>query len=173
MRHILAILLLAFSLTVTARAEDAGQAYSYIANLGQMSFSQGGAVSIPGYVLGSMRSGQVSPLMQFVLVNSMMNKCIKDTYNFYPRRRDPFQLANAKFAYGVCKIQKCYQQGMLLLLLPKLSGRSQYGGADGQSSGQQTGALLAQAFAGGAKCGGSSNDSGISAALLQAFGSGR
>jgi len=165
----IALLFSALSVSTAARAETSS-AYSWIAGLGNISFTQGGAAQMPGYVVGSMRDGNISPIMQFVLVNSMMNQCIKDTYNYYPRRRDPFALATAKFNYGLCRINKCFQQGMLVMLLPQLSGKSQYGGADAKDSGQQMGALLAQSFSQGDGCSsGNSSDKGISSALIQAF----
>lgn len=169
MKLFLSFALLLFVHSTPARAE-VSQAYNWIGGLGNISFTQGGAAQIPGYVVGSMRDGNISPIMQFVMVNSMMNQCIKDTYNYYPRRRDPFQLASAKFSYGLCRINKCFQQGMLIMILPQLSGKSQYGGADGQDSGQQMGMLLAQGFSQGDGCSsGNSNDKGISQALMQAF----
>ncbi len=163
------VILALFLLPRTARAET-GEAYNWIGQLGQIAFTQGGAASLPGYVISSMRGGSISPIMQFVLVNSLMNKCIKDTYSFYPRRRDPYQLASAKFQYGMCRINKCFQQAMLLLVLPQLSGRTQYGGQPAQQSGGQIGAALAQSFQQQNGCGNNGNDKGISAQLLQAFG---
>lgn len=154
-------------LASTPALGETAQAYQWIAQLGKLSFNKGGAANIPGFVVGAMRSGDISPVMQFVMVNSLMNKCIKDTYAGYPRRRDPFKLASAKFSNGLCRINKCFQQGMLILLLPQLSGKQRYGGEAGKQSGGEMGKLLAQSFQKNGACPG--GDQAMSQALLQAF----
>lgn len=164
------LILVGFVLLPCAEVKaETGNAYNWISQLGRITFSQGGAAFLPGGVVSAVSQGSISPIMQFVLVNSMMNQCIKNTFPQYPRRRDPFPLAAAKFANGLCLIKKCFQQGMLLMILPQLSGASRYGGQSGQQGGQQMGAVLAQAFTKKDDACGGGSDPGIAQALLSAF----
>ena len=111
------------------RPDDNGNPLGWINSLGKIGFTQGGAALVPGGVLRSLEGGQVSSISQYVLVNSLMNKCTKQAISEYPRRRDPYPMARAKFDHGVCRIQMCFQQGVLMTMLPQLSAIQKNGGA--------------------------------------------
>ena len=141
-----------------ARAErpTTSNPLQYIAQLGPIGFAQGGGAFLPQAVLQSMVQGTVSPIQQYVLVNSMFNQCIKDVKKYTPNERDPFTVAKSKYTYGICRLQKCMQQGMLVLALPLLAqddGMSGYGQA------------LAAAYQDSEGCGG--EGPAIDPALLQ------
>lgn len=132
-----------------ARAErpSASNPLQYIGQLGQMGFAQGGGVFLPTAVLQSMGDGNISPIMQYVLVNTMFNQCIKDIKKYTPKERDPFTVAKSKYTYGICRLNRCIQQGMLVLALPLLA-------EDEDAGGSAFAQALAQGFEGAESCGG-------------------
>ena len=171
MSHLRGYIWSLFFLSIFAHRAAAESAYNYIASQSPISFSQGGAALIPSGVLQPIANGQISPIMQFVLVNSMMTKCIKNAAKDVPARREAFVSANAKFTNGYCKIRKCFEQGMLMGMLSQLSSNPNYGGSSDESErngSQMMGLVLAQSFQKENGCGGAS-DSGINPALLQAI----
>lgn len=151
----------------SARASDTAEAYQWITGMGSVQFSQPGGVFLPTSVLRSMRDGQISPIMQFVLMNHTMNQCIsrvlKDPYA--PLIRDPYLVAKQKFDYGICYIKKCWQSNMLISLLPMLSS-----GYDQEYGQQQMGVLLAQAFQKDESCDGTSGNNSIDANIMTLYG---
>ena len=127
----------------------------YIGSLGQLTFSQGGGAFLPGSVLQSMRSGQISPIMQFVLLTNMMNQSVKKSLSLVPDIRHPYVVAKAKFDYGICVIKKAFEEGMVIAMLPKLSNNRDYGGYNDpaeQQANQQQALAMAQAFQKDASC---------------------
>ena len=139
-------------------------AVSWIANLGSIGFNATGAAFLPPQVLGSIRSGQVSPVMLFVTVNHLANSCIRNVLKkpYVPLERDPYLVAKKKWDGGYCMLTKCFNQGLLVQALPLLS---QGGGS------ASAGPLMAQAFAQDPACNGGQG-SGIDPTLLGMFGGG-
>lgn len=143
-----------------ARAErpSTSNALSFIVQMGQMGFTQGGGVFLPTAVLQSMSDGDVKPMMQYVLVNSMFSQCLEEVKKYTPSQRDPFKVAQSKYQYGICRLQRCQQQGMLILALPLISGVASAGGGsdqDGSSAANAQYAMsLAQGFQNASSCGG-------------------
>jgi hypothetical protein len=153
----------------TARPADSGL-LNYLQGLGPINFSQGGGAFLPLQVLTAMKEGDVSPLMQFVLVNHLMNSAVKEAQKLVPGRRDPFTVASAKFQLGLCKIQKAFQQGMLMALLPALSDKDEYGGSSDpgvRAGSSQQGLMLSQAFQKNENCAG--DDNGFDPMMLAMF----
>ncbi len=145
-------------------------ANDWIARLGNITFSTAGGVFLPSSVLQGLSQGKVSPIMQFVVANHTMNACIENVAKYAPDRKDPFVVATAKFNSGVCRIKKCFQTQMLLLLLPALSDVPKYGGStNGQSkSGNSAlGVALAQGFQKDELC--DKSGQGIDPALIGLF----
>lgn len=176
-KFIFSLGVLSLFISLEARAERPGETnpYNYIVNQGQVAFSKGGGAFLPLSVLSGLKSGQISPVMQFVLVNQVMNQCIKKVLQEVPYRRDPFVIANKKFTRGFCKIRKCFDEGMLLQILPQMSSNASYGGsADAQdrSGAQMMGFVLAQAFKKEDGCE-QGSDNGLDPSLIAAFGNGQ
>lgn len=140
--------------------------FPWLIRLGPIAFNKGGGAFLPASVLSGLRQGQVSPVLQFVMVNNLMAKCVKDTLNYTPDIRDPYVVAKAKFDYGLCRIKKCFQQGMLIMILPQLSSHS--GDGQDQSGASQQGLILAQAFKKDPACDGQGGD-GLDPMLLAAL----
>lgn len=144
-----------------ARAEN--DMYQWLMHLGPINFSQGGGAFLPTGILSAMRNGQMSPIMQFVTMNHTMNKCIESVLKkpYPPLERDPYLVAKKKFDYAICRIKKCWQNAMLISMLPLMSG----GGGDAAM-----GPLLAQAFQKDKACDGSGGG-GIDPNILILLGS--
>lgn len=156
---------------VAERPTDSN-AYSYLVNAGQVAFSKGGGAFLPMSVLQSLQGGSLSPVMQFVVVNQVMNQCIQKVLKEVPFRREPYIVANKKFARGYCKIRKCFNEGILLQILPQMSSNPSYGGsedAQDRAGAQAMGLALAQAFNKEASCE-SGADNGMDPSLIAAFG---
>ncbi len=161
---IIAYLGVAHATPAQAERPSAGNPFQYIAGLGPIVFNRGGGAFLPLSVLQSLAQNSVSPIQQFVLVNNLMTKCTKDVIEKNtPNIRDPYVVAKAKFEYGLCRIKKCFQQGMLILVLPELQSSSS-NNQDG-SGGSSTGAILAQAFQKDGGCDGKGGD-GLDPAVL-------
>lgn len=141
MKKNIATLLIISSLTISfhAKCEEA-DFYIWLMRMSNITFSTGGGAFLPIGVLRAMQYGNISPIMQFVMMNHTMNECIKAILKapFLPLQRDPYLVAKKKFDYGVCRIKKCWQNGMLIQMLPLM--KSDFGGSS------QMGMLLAQAF---------------------------
>lgn len=106
-----------------AHAESVAQ---WLVGLGPITFNTAGGAFLPLPVLQSLQQNSVSPVLQFVTATNLMNRCTADVIqNSTPDIRDPFVVATAKFTYGLCRIKKCYEQGMLILLLPQMQQDSQ------------------------------------------------
>lgn len=156
---------------------ETAEAQGWISQLGQVGFQPSGAAMLPPAVISSMREGDISPIMQFVLASHMMNSCVKDVTKpgAYPKRRDPYVVAKAKFDYGICRIKKCFQQAMLMLILPQMSSNERNGGSSDpgtQDSSQNLGMVMAQAFQKDKGCtggSGSGSSSGISSGITGAM----
>lgn len=165
------------ALSALSRAErpTASTAQNFILQGQSPGFSPSGAAYLPSTVLQAMKAGQLSPVMQFALVNQMMNKCIADVVQKYPARRDSYVTAKQKFDDGQCRIEKCYQQGVLLMMLPQLSTVSGAGGAADAQLRQAAAASalqFANAFKRSKACGASGGaDGGIDPAYFTLFGS--
>lgn len=172
-KYIFAIGILSLFISTSARAERPGDTnpYSYIVNQGQIAFSQGGGAFLPISVLQGLQQGSLSPVMQFVLVNQVMNQCITKVLQQVPYRRDGFVIANKKFTQGFCKIRKCFDEAMLLEILPQMSQNANFGGspdAQNRASAQQMGLVLAQSFQKDTGCTAGA-DNGLDPSLLAAF----
>jgi hypothetical protein len=151
--------LLVLSFFITAASLHAEDPYSYIIGAGSPQFSAGGAVVVPPPVLGAMKNGQISPIMQFVLMNNTVSSCVKKVQKEFPYRRDSFQTASAKFNAGYCKIRKCFDQAMMMAMLPELSKQPQAGGSgdpQDQQQSQMMGLVMSQAFSKEGSCKGGS-----------------
>ncbi len=137
-----------FSLPFKAECGDA-DFYSWLMNMGKITFRSGGGAFLPSGVLQTMRYGNISPIMQFVMMNHTMNECIEAILKppFLPLERDPYLVAKKKFDYGVCRIKKCWQNGMLIQMLPLLKG--------GLGGSNDIAMVLAQAFQQDESCDGS------------------
>lgn len=126
MRYLFFIMsLLIFAAKLRAEANPT----SYIANLGQVPVNNTGAAFIPPPVMGAMTDGKISPIMQFVLINHVLDSCIKATLQNPPGRRTPYVAAKKQYDEGICKIQKCFQQGMVLGLIGQTSDKPKNGGS--------------------------------------------
>lgn len=160
-RTTLFLALAAFS-SITALAErpTTTSPYSYIAQLGRVGFGRGGAAYLPTAVIKQQISPGISPVMQFILVNHLMNQCVESARSMAPGKLESYGSAKSKFTYGVCRLQHCFEQGLLLTALAR--------GGDSQDKAgqQQKAAILASAFQSQGGCDGSS--SGIDSALVQA-----
>lgn len=149
-----------------AKAEarpSASNFMQYIGALGPIAFGQSGGAFLPVSVLGAMKNGQVSAIMQFVLMTHMMNGCVVDAVKRgKPGQREPYVVANAKFTYGICRIKKCFQQGMLIATISGLSSNPAAGGGDAgeQQANQAQGMALAQAFKKDPSCDGQDKQNG-------------
>lgn len=149
-----------------AKAEarpTAGNPLQYIGALGALTFGQSGGAFLPTSVLGAMKDGKVSGIMQFVLMSHMMNGCVVDAVKRgKPGQREPYVVANAKFTYGICRIKKCFQQGMLMALISGMSSNEAAGGGDAsdQSANREQGLIMAQAFQKDPSCDGKDNQNG-------------
>lgn len=164
---LLAALTLAFLYAKPAQAEsNAADVYGWIMNMGRITFNSGGGAFLPTGVLNAMRYGQISPIMQFVTMNHLLNQCIANSLRpqIVPRLRDPYLVAQKKFQYGLCMVKKCWQNGMLVSLLPTLSR----GGAEDNS---QLASLLAASFQKDPACDGSGGG-GLDPNLLVLLGLG-
>lgn len=129
-RYLGGALAVAFLLAAPAKAErpTTNDIYSYLAQAGQITFNKAGGAFLPIAVLRGMKNGQISPILQFVLVNNLMTQCIKSVLEAPPGIREPYVVAKAKFDYGLCRLTQCFKQGMLIMVLPALSGKSGTGG---------------------------------------------
>ncbi len=128
----------------------------YIMQLGSPAFTQGGGMFLPEELLNSLRGGDTSMIMQYVLINNLMNKCAADVKRYTPKQSDPFTVAQSKFKYAQCRLQSCQAQGMLVLALPLLSDVASAGGSAEEASGNRAYAqALAQGLSGQQSCGGS------------------
>ena len=158
----------------TAEAEtrpEATNPLSWIAQLGPIAFSQSGGAFLPLNVLQAMQQGNVSPIMQFVMGNSLMTQCVREVEKKYPDRRDPYVVAAQKFQAGICRLQKCFQTVTLISLLPALQGAPATGDTSGgQTSGgsNEMAMTLMNSFKQQEGCDGS-GDSGIDPAILMLF----
>ena len=150
----LKMVLLIAALMVMLSAGPAQAEQMQIGDLAGTVFSQGGGAFLPPQVLLGLRNGQVSPIMQFVTMNQMLNQCVAETLSprIAPNLRDPYLVAKKKFECGLCRIKKCWQNGMLIQMLPLLAEES--GDAE-QAGNEQLAALLATAFQKDAACDGS------------------
>ena len=169
---LLGVVAAAFLGATDARAERPGDTnpYAYIARMGNITFNQAGAAFLPLSVLRGMRDGQISPILQFVVANNLMTQCTKEVLKRPPDIRDPYKVAAAKFNYGMCRIKKCFQQGMLMMILPQLSRNTSRGGGATSAERQgslQMGQIFAQAFQRDEKCDG--QGTGIDPFLLAVF----
>lgn len=118
--------LLSLFVSGPARAQTVND---WIASLGSIGFTQGGAAQIPTGVLQSLQNGSVSPVMQYVLLNSTLNQAIQQSLSQTPDARLPYTAALEKYNWGICNIQKSFQTNMLLVMLPKSSQVTQNGGS--------------------------------------------
>ena len=136
---------------------------SFISQLGPVLFSQGGGALLPLSVLSGVRNGRIPPMMQFVLMNHMMNSCVKDVIKHHPQRRDPYVRAKAVFDEGLCRIKKCYQQAMVMGLLSGASDNPGNGGSANparRQANQQQALLMLTAFQKDEGCSGGNEDGG-------------
>ncbi len=154
-----------------ARAEpgNTGDVYSWIMNMGQVTFNAGGGAFLPTGVLNSMRYGQISPMMQFVTANHIMNAAIANTLTpkMIPLQRDPFLVAQKKFTYGLCMIKKGWQNAVSFLTLSAIQKNSSFGGGQ-----QQIAQVLIQSFQKDPACDGTSGG-GLDPNLLKLAGVGQ
>lgn len=107
--------------------------------------------------------------MEFVLVDHVFNQCVINTYKTIPARRDPFVVAAQKFAYGVCEIKKCFQNAMVMVLLPQMSCNPNVGGSQDpqqRQGAQQSALLLLQVFQKDPACDGSNGGNAIDPNLI-------
>jgi hypothetical protein len=154
-----------------AKAESrptASNPLGYIGSLGAMTFGQSGGAFLPMSVIGAMKDGKISPVMQFVAMNHMMDGCIVDTVKRgKPGQREPYVVANAKFVYGICKIKKCFNQAMLVSLLSAQSENESAGADEGNEA---FGLAFAQATQKDPSCDGQDDENGgMDPMLLMAF----
>lgn len=156
-----------------AERPSATNPYSYIAGAGDMAFSTSGAAYLPSSVYKAQRDEKLSPMLQFVLANQMMTKCVEDVQKQHPGRRDPYVVAKQRYDYGTCRIKKCFQQGFLTMLLPDLTAKPSVAseGEDSKKSGAQMAQVLATAFKKDGACDGSSGG-GIDPMLLMMIAGG-
>ncbi len=157
-----------------ARAESrpsTNNVYGYINSFATPLFNRAGGVFLPLQVISALRQGNVSLISLFVLANNIMNKAVEQVLSQTPDIRDPYVVAKARFEWGICFLQKQFQQGTLILLLPQLSSNSRFGGSGDEQdrqAAQQQGAMLAQAFGKSGGCDGSGNN-GLDPQLVAAF----
>ncbi len=154
----------------TAQAEQrpyAPSASGWISDLGSATFSDAGGMFLPLSVIDGMKSGSLSPIIQFALINHTIDQCTKQAISKTPDVRAPFVVAQATFVWGVCLMQSCLKNILLMQLIPLLSQK--YGTQSDQQSAQQQGAVLAQSFQQAPGCNGA-GDSGIDPMLAAAFG---
>lgn len=139
MKKNITTLLIIASLTISFHAKcDDANFYEWLMRMSRITFSAGGGAFLPIDVLHAMRYGDISPIMQFVLMNHIMNECIEAILKapFLPLQRDPYLVAKKKFDYGLCRIKKCWQNAMLIQMLPLMRS----------GSGAQIAVVLANAF---------------------------
>ncbi len=116
-----------------AEQQQAG-VYDWIMNTGQITFNGGGGAFLPTGVLNAMRYGQISPIMQFVTANHIMNSSIANALRpeLVPKQRDPFLVSQKKFTYGLCMIKKGWQNAVSFLTLSAIQANNTMGGGQAQ-----------------------------------------
>lgn len=129
-----------FSILVTLRAFAETSVQSYIKSMPNVQVSDKGGVFLPPAVYKAMGSNQVSDVQQFALAQNIMNSCVRKVISAPFDQRTPYVEAAKAFENGKCRISRCYQQAMLVSLLPMLVGNKAGGGS--------TQALMAQALQG-------------------------
>jgi hypothetical protein len=154
-----------------ARGEGGGNTagvYDWIMNMGQVTFNNGGGAFLPTGVLNSMRYGQISPIMQFVTANHIMNSAIANALKpqLVPKQRDPFLVAQKKFTYGLCMIKKGWQSAVSFLTLSAIHQNSSFGGGQ-----EQIAQVLIQSFQKDPACDGSGGG-GLDPNILALVGGG-
>lgn len=160
------LLFTAFVAPKEAHAErpSTNNPYQYIAQMGQMGFTQGGAVLLPESLLMDMGQGEIAPIMQHALARNILLQCAEDAKKYRPHELEPFQIAQSKYRYGKCKMLACKNNAMLVLALPLLSDNEAAGGSDSGVNDQMATAL-AQGFQQEPSCAGTGPS--IDPALIQ------
>ena len=167
LKNILISLFIFVSFTAAhAERPTSGNPLQYISGLGDLAFSSAGGVFLPLSVVDGLKSGGISPIMQFVLVQHTINSCTKNVTSKAPDIRDPYVVALATFKWGVCFMTSCFKNILLLQMIPLLSNR--YGSANDQSAAKNQGKIMAAQFANQPGCG-AHGDPGIDPALIAAF----
>lgn len=133
--------------------------YSWLSGLGPASVTEGGTLLLPQNVLASQAQGQIPGVLQFVMQNHLMNKCIRQAIDEAPSRRTPFVGSMAAFNKGLCILSKCFQQEILMMVLPQL------GAGLNDPATKDTALSMISAFGQGESCDGT-NDRGIDPLLI-------
>ena len=165
---ILGAFLLSLMLSSPARAES-DLLNNFWGGINQINFNQSGASFIPLNVVQPMSNGDISPLLQYVALNKLLNKAIKDAMAKTPAPRDPYVVAKQKWDFGICQLTQTYKTMQVMVMLPQMSNQKQNGGSNDVAIRQAalTQALaLAQAMAGSKGCDPNSNDSGFDSQFL-------
>jgi hypothetical protein len=167
---VLSLVAMALFASRPARAEqNSAGVYDWIMNLGQVTFNAGGGAFLPTGVLNSMRYGQISPIMQFVTANHIMNSAIANALRpqLVPLQRDPFLVAQKKFTYGLCMIKKGWQNAVAFVTLSTIQQNNSFGGGD-----QQIAQVLISSFQKDPACDGTGGG-GLDPNLLRLAGVGQ
>lgn len=123
-----------FSQTAQAEARPTSDNYlQWIAFLGDVQFADAGAAYIPSVVLQATQQGKVSPALQLALTAHIMSKCTQRVVAQAPSQLDPYAKDKILFDDGICRIQKCFQQIMLLDLLNQAGQSTNSAGAKQQA----------------------------------------
>jgi len=149
--------------------QNSAGVYDWIMNTGQITFNSGGGAFLPTGVLNAMRYGQISPIMQFVTANHIMNSAIANALRpqLVPRQRDPFLVSQKKFTYGLCMIKKGWQNAVSFLTLSAIQANNSFGGGQ-----QQIAQVLIASFQKDPACDGSQGG-GLDPNILQLAGVGQ
>jgi hypothetical protein len=85
------------------------------------SFSQTGTAFIPLPLLQALRQNSISPVMQYAVLNSLLNQSIQDALSQGPAARDPFVVAQQKYCWGISNLTQTFQTALITSLLPQFS----------------------------------------------------
>lgn len=132
---------------------------NWLTTLGGVNVTDGGTLLLPQNVLSSQFQGKIPPILQFAMQNHLMNRCTEKAISLAPNRRTPFIPSFGAFDAGLCILSKCFQQEMLMMVLPQLSAGL------GNASGKDVVTSMLSAFTQSDSCN-DSQDKGIDPLLI-------